>query len=186
MNQAIRGTLLAVTVAAFPISTACTGTSEALTVEEYFQRVRALFQAIAEGPGIPEEAIQRAQARIESATSEEESLEAIAGLLDLIRPTLAGLRADLDDLQPPRELAELHDELLLLLDESLAASDELTGILKRSPDSQEAFSQMVEYATRFQERQMRFCRSLEAAVEENHITWDDLSCDQLPLPGSVR
>ena len=159
--------VIAVLVLAFgAIAAACDG-DDALTLEEFFQRMEEVGDEFkADSAPLEEELGQ-----LTEESSPDEALDIIQRQADLIEAFVD----DLDDLSPPDEAADL-------MDEAVSAGRDVVQALRDGIDDAEGAESIEEVFANFEteEASSRFdqtCLDAEQLAADNGITVD-LDCDE--------
>ena len=145
-----------------------------LSLEEYFQQVDASFedrdqqvQALGEGASLPDDA------------SEEDIASYLRDQFEELASITSDWRSQVDELEPPSEAEDAHNELLVALEEVLAlfegAADEVPATLSLEEAGQyDPFpgGEGTESFTRLDEA----CAALQTIADDNSID-ADLACE---------
>jgi hypothetical protein len=153
---------------------ACSNGSSALTLEEYFQKLDkiqndtdATFATQEASTGEPAEDAsgeELASFLRDSATSSVDILRAAA--------------ADVDDLEPPDEVADAHGDIVAAINGLVAALDGVADSIPDTLTSAEADALFnSDELDAVDEQFVAACTALEALAADNNITVD-LACDE--------
>ncbi len=152
------------------LAAACDG-DDGLTLEEYFQKVEAL----------DEELDERAEALAlefpEEFASEEEEVSAIQGFFAAAVPILAEFVDAIDDLDPPAEIEDAHEEVVDSGRDFVTEAEELTNELADVGSSSELSLEVFddpEYEAA-SDRFLQACFALQDIADANGIDVD-LTC----------
>lgn len=166
---------IAVLLLAFgAIVAACGGGGEPLTLEEYFRRFEVLSDELDERSEAPEEQFDEQTA---STDSEEGLIDALRDFFRASRPLLVDYLDGIDELTPPEQAQDAHNEILDTGRDLLAAFDNFFDRLEDVESSaalEELFEEdsFVDTGERFEEA----CLVLQEIARENDIDVD-LRCE---------
>jgi len=176
--MALKGTTLAalaVLLAAAGAFGACGGDSEALTLEEYFERLAELDAEFEENTDALD-----AQLNEDFESIEPDDFEAASALfVDFFDEAVAEVERfvdEMDGLDPPAEIEDLHDAAVEAGREVANALEGLTETV-READSEEEFA-ALETDSSFEQASATFdesCVDLQDVADENEIEID-LDC----------
>ncbi len=161
------------------LSAACGDGGEALSLEEYFQRLDAIQEDV--------------DARFEEQGDDEDPFDPDAPLEERVDALTGGLqdsKAILEDaveavqgLDPPAEVEDAHDEFVAALLGFLPSFDDFrdrAADVESESDLEELFSSLDEGSQEFQEAGERLdaaCLAIQAIADQNNIAVD-LNCEE--------
>ena len=166
------------------IAVACGGGGE-LSLEEYFQRVDAIFEEVEERQDELEGMFDESN---EEASTIEESIEALQDYVPrLVSVTIQGID-EMEELDPPQDAKEAHEEWLTAAKVIEPLFEELLDGLEEV----ETLDQVEEFAAQFEEpeieaaslRAQEACAGLQAVADANAIDVD-LDCESSEPPAAA-
>lgn len=158
--------------------TACGGGSNALTLEEYFEELQDIDDAQQERSDEAEEELDDAIPDDIAPDDEldDDTRETLQDGLRAQQDTLDEFTDDLDGLEPPEEVEDLHNELVDILREG---SDRLSDVIDEAGEAEtleEFFEGFTDIESDFA-RADEICRELEQIAADEDIDVD-LDCDE--------
>lgn len=164
--------LIATLLLAFGAFAAGCGGEDSLTLEQYFQQLEALNDTVEEQGA---EFADAANAELDAATSEEDILAVSEDFLTNVQPIFTTFADDLNDLNPPAAVEELHNEFVDVYNEVVVYLEEALnrfGDLDSTADLEGFFE---EIGSNVGERLDETCAALQTIADENEIDID-LDC----------
>lgn len=157
-------------------ASACGDGDGRLTLEEYFERVKATRE-IDEGRFAPLQ--EDFATAFDPEAAEQDRIEALRIALGGAVDANRAAAEDYDDLEPPIEAAEVHNELVDAISD---AADILDGLSDRAEDV-DSQAELEELLAEFEEpelveadeRPKRACAALQTIADENNVKLD-LAC----------
>ena len=155
------------------IAAACGGggDGEALTLEEYFQRLDVLVDSVAESS---QSLGDDASADLDPSASLEEQIEASRSFLSAFAASIATFLDDIRDIDPPAEVEDAHDAFVEAAGDFVESSEDLIGQL----DDVASLADFGVVFAAFDELgdPEEACLDLQAIADENSIAVD-LNCE---------
>lgn len=142
--------------------------SGTLTLEEYFEKVDELD----DNQTRQSDEIERELDAMGEDASPDEVADSFQKQVDL----LDDFRADLDDIKPPAEVEEAHNEVVRALGGATEQFDELVAEFREAESVEAAFAAFEDSDFSEIEKANEACRELEGIAAENSIEVD-FDCD---------
>ena len=161
----IRMLLAAIAIAGgAALASACNDDGEALTLEEYFERVDELDQAEQDRSAEVEQEFEE--------LPDDAPIDEYADRFERQIDSLETFASDMDDIEPPDEVADLHDDVVSALNE---ATDTFGGVVEEFRDAgslEEGFAVLDGVDDSAIQRATDACLDLEQIAADNNIDAD--------------
>jgi hypothetical protein len=160
----IRTVLAAIALVGFGVlSSACSG-DDALTLEEYFQEVGELDDEQAERSAEVEQNLEE--------LGDDASVDEFADLFDDQVASLSKFGADLDNIDPPEEVEDEHEEAVRAINAATEQFDAAIDDFRDADTVDEGFATIDEADTSEIDNATAACRDLEQIALDNNIEAD--------------
>ena len=175
MKSWCSGALLAAVMLLGAVAAACGGGGGGgeLSLEQYFDRVGSIVAGLEERTATLDQPLEQ------EFDSEAEQIEALRDAFTSVRPVFQDFVDDLDDLDPPAEVADAHGELV-------AGFGDLMGDLEDLIDQLSEVESMAEFSELLLGPDSGFasaigqlaavCLQLQSIADDNDIEADLLEC----------
>lgn len=155
---------------------AACGGGGGLSLEEYFTQIEELSDEL-ETRGTDAE--QTFNEELVGAQSNDEAIDAIEAFIGEAIEISSNFREGMDDLDPPSETAELHNQAVDAFDDTIAEFEEARSDLQAAESEDELLEVANDLETRFDDvtsASTEACNGLQEIAGENEIDVD-LQCE---------
>ncbi len=172
MKSWLSGSLLVAGLLLSTVAAACGGSggsSGELSLEQYFEQVAAIFA------GLEQRTVALGQALEQSFDSEEEEIEVSRDAFITVLPVYRDFGDDLDEMEPPAEVADAHGELVAGLANLADGLEDLIDQFAEVESASEFSALLLDPDSELRSATERFaaaCLQLRSVADDNDIDVD--------------